>query len=196
MTQYRVKKDFPSRSTQIFREGEVINLPKSTHPRAKMLLENGFIEKLINFSPRTIAISKLAKVEIADHDYVEGYTKHFTWDEAMEIEKKLNNGWRLPTRSEWVLICEEFGQKNEQLSSLTLSKALNLRYAGYCYKGVFDFVGTAGYYWSRTPSSDASAYYLSVNSNSFVDSDNDTTKPNGFSVRLVRDVDFGIGSKC
>lgn len=59
--------------------------------------------------------SELAKVLIAPEDYVEDEKKYFTWEEACEIKDKLNNGWRLPTRSEWVLICEEFGQKRWSL---------------------------------------------------------------------------------
>lgn len=41
----------------------------------------------------------------------------FTWDEAMALEKegKIPEGWRLPTRHEWVMFVEEFLEvKNER----------------------------------------------------------------------------------
>ncbi len=195
MPEYRVKKDFPSRGTQIFREGEIIELPKDNHPRTKVLLENGYIEKLPNFSPKVIATSRLAGVEIADRNYTEGDEDHFTFDEALEIEKKLKStGWRLPTRSEWALICEEFGQENGMLNALILSKALNLDYGGYVNSSSLRLAGSYGYYWSSTASTASYAYYLFFSTSVYPSYS--SSRYVGFSVRLVRDIDFGIGDKC
>lgn len=195
MPEYRVKKDFPSRGTQIFHAGEIIELPKDNHPRTKVLLDNGYIEKLPKFNPKVIAVSKLAGVEIADRNYIEGDKRHFTFDEALEIEKKFKGtGWRLPTRSEWALICEEFGQENGILNALILSKALNLDYGGNVISSSLYNAGSIGYYWSSTANNASSAYNLYFSTSVLPSSTN--YRYVGFSVRCVRDVDFGIGDKC
>lgn len=192
MKKYRVKKDFPSRGTQIFHEGEFIELPKDGHPRTKVLLDNGYIEKLPNFCPKVVAVSKLAKVEIADHDYIEGNKKHFSFDEALEIEKKLKStGWRLPTRSEWVLICEEFGRNLEidELEGQWLQKNLGLALNGYInrYSSSPYGVGSYGFYWSRTAIDSNYAYLLGLSSSN-ANPASSNAKYLGFSVRCVKDL--------
>ena len=109
---------------------------------------------------------------------IDGKTE-FTWDEAMALEKegKIPEGWRLPTRHEWVLIAEEFGQdSNGELDKNILSEALNLNYNTL----------SSGYYWSASPyTSDSSyAYYLGFNSSS-VNPQCTSYKYDGFSVRCV-----------
>lgn len=132
--------------------------------------------------------STLAGVIIAPEDYAEGDKKHFTWDEAMKIEKKLDNGWRLPTRSEWALICEEFGQKDGELNADTLIKNIGVGRHGYAASGGIFNVGSYGYCWSSTPSGSDSAYYLCLGS-SYANPSSISARCNGFSVRLVKDLE-------
>lgn len=153
------------------------------------------------YNPEVVATSKLANVEIAAEDYniggkvVDG--KHyFTYDEALEVQEKLEDtGWRLPTRSEWVLICEEFGQKDGQLNVETLYKNLNMSYTGY-----YDYEDgklynrtTYGFWWSATRSSATGANLLRTDT-SGVSPQRSNYRGNGFAVRLVRDADWGKGA--
>lgn len=115
--------------------------------------------------------SELAKVLIAPENYTEGDKKYFTWKEACAIEKKLNNGWRLPTRQEWTLICEEFGTKNGVL---------------YSEENVPSYAGNVGYYWSSTPNSNSTqANLLDFHSTLPVNPSNLTNRYQGFSVRCI-----------
>lgn len=137
-----------------------------------------------------IATSKLANVEIAKQDYCEGNKKHFTFDEAIEIEKKLNNGWRLPTRKEWALICEEFGCDDDgALNSGLLIDNLGLGFNGYYSNSSLNDSGTGGYYWSSSILNSAYGYNLYLGSSGGVGSQLNSYKRYGYSVRLVRDVD-------
>lgn len=124
--------------------------------------------------------SKLANLLIAPEDYIEGEKKYFTYDEAMAIEKKLNNGWRLPTRHEWALICEEFDPE-------LLTKNLGLGKKGYVLNGSLNAVGSGGYYWSRTVYSGGSqyAYYLAFHSSRV----RLNVRYLGFSVRCVKELE-------
>lgn len=149
---------------------------------------------LSTYNSEVIAISKLANVKIAAEDYniggkeVDG--KHyFTYDEALKVQEELKNtGWRLPTRSEWVLICEEFGQKDGQLDTETLYKNLNMDYTGYRYSdGKVYGRTTYGYWWSATHSSATNANYLFTGT-SLVDPQDSLCRGYGLALRLVRDV--------
>lgn len=121
--------------------------------------------------------SKLAKIEVSLQDYCEDGKAGFTWYEAMEIEKKLPDGWRLPTRSEWCLLCEEFGQnENGELDPKELMKNLNM-----------DPSSSFGRWWSSTVYSDAYAYYLGVNT-SAIYPQHDNIKSYSFALRFVRDL--------
>lgn len=107
----------------------------------------------------------------------------FTWDEAMclEAKGKTPKGWRLPTRHEWVLICEEFGMDEATggLSTEKISKALNFP------RDEDDQL--CGGFWSSTAYSDsAHAYYLYY-SPSYVDPRGNSLKYFEFSVRLVKE---------
>lgn len=146
------------------------------------------------WEPEDIAWSESLNIEIAANDYWEDNEHekktHFTWDEAMEIEKKLNNGWRLPTRHEWVMLAEDSGQdKNGKLSSEKLEKNLNLKKNGY-YDGIYGLVGPDGYYWSSTAYSATDAYNVYFTASN-VNPQDSNYKSYGFSVRLVR----GLGGE-
>lgn len=113
---------------------------------------------------------------------------YYTFTEAMELEEKvlLPNGWRLPTRSEWALLVEEFGQNEEgELDVGRLTERLTLPFTGYFGGGSFRNGDTYGNYWSRTSHSDTNAYYLSFDASNIYPQDyND--KQYGFAVRAVK----------
>lgn len=135
--------------------------------------------------------SELAKVLIAPENYTEGDKKYFTWKEACAIEKKLNNGWRLPTRQEWTLICEEFGTKDGVYDVETLMKSLALEKNGVLYseENVPSYAGNEGNYWSSTPNSNGTnAYGLYFNGTSNIYPSGTYSRRLGFSVRLVKEV--------
>lgn len=150
--------------------------------------------ELPTWEPKVLKKSKMLGIEIASENYWEidddGEKKeYFTWDEAMEIEKKLPNGWRLPTRSEWTIIAEEFGQDADgELNGGELSIGLNLPLFGYRNGSSTHNQGSSGYYWSSTAYSSSSAYYLNLNSLRVV-TQLDNLKRLGFAVRLVRDME-------
>lgn len=130
--------------------------------------------------------SKLTNLIIAPEDYTEGERKFFTWEEAMEINVP---GWRLPTRSEWVLIIEEFGcGKDGKMSPEKLYPGLKLALNGRidCDKILWG-VGTSGYWWSSTRRDEYAVYGLYAGgSTPFVDY---RDKDYGCSVRLVKEID-------
>lgn len=147
--------------------------------------------------PRGIIKSKMLPIEIATNDYwvasdddsnptvVDGKKRYFTWDEAMAIK---TDGWRLPTRAEWMALCIEFGEKNGDIDPSVLSKTLKLKKNGAVYSGSLWFAGSYGLYWSSTASSSASgAYYLYFRSGGVFPS-NYYYRYAGQSVRSVRDV--------
>lgn len=153
-------------------------------------------------TPIPVVESKLANLQVALTDYyefsdetnatvVDGKKKYFTYNEAMEVQKNLEDrGWRLPTRSEWVLLCEEFGQDDDGLlSPKKLEENLRLIRGGgvYLNTGSLRDAGDISLYWSATTYPNAtSAYYLHFDSTNVYPSDyND--RFSGFSVRLVRD---------
>lgn len=142
--------------------------------------------------------SKLLPIEIATNDYwetnkndsdpmvVRGKKRYFTYDEAIKI--KTDDGWRLPTRAEWMSLCIEFGEKDGDIDHDALTKALGLGKNGFVVSGSLEYAGYSGYYWSSTAYSSAStAYYLYFLSGYVAPSD-DIYRCYGFSVRLVRDV--------
>lgn len=149
----------------------------------------GFIEEIKEQDFAVIATSKLAGVEIAAEDYVEGDKKHFTWDEAIEAVKKLGNGWRLPTRKEWSLICEEFGcDEDGELSGGLLAKNLNLKANGWKDgNGSLDYSGSYGFWWSSTVSGTTGRYGLYYDTSDGLNSGNYDSRDRGSSVRCVRD---------
>lgn len=89
---------------------------------------------------------------IAPENVITDDASLFTWNEAMALEEedKIPEGWRLPTRHELAMICEEFGQ-NEwgRLDPQKLSSALGM---------------TDTCYWSSTESDSDTAYTLYSNS--------------------------------
>ena len=97
---------------------------------------------------------------IAMEDYWEldeyGQKKtEFTYDEAMEIEKKTGGKWRVPTIAEWLQIVLELGTTEDGgLGRNKLVGKLNLTEDEDGY----------GYYWSSTVVDGNDAYLLSYDS--------------------------------
>lgn len=199
---YRVIKDFVSKHGSEYKVGSIYST-QLLGSFSKSLIANNYIEPIKEAAPmmaitnvselKPIAASKLAGVEIADRDYVEWGKKFFTFEEALKVEQELKfTGWRLPTRSEWTLICEEFGQENGKPDAETLVKRLGLARNGW-----YDFndeevysTGFNGRYWSSTPYSNTNyAYYLYFNTGTTMGPSGNTDRRNGFSLRLVRDIE-------
>lgn len=191
---YKVLERFVSqRGVKVFEKGEVY-AANTAGAYTNTLLKNGFIQPIREYDldgwEKDGKRSELAKVIIAPQDYVEGDKKFFTWDEACAIKDKLDNGWRLPTRSEWVLICEEFGQKDGCLDADTLVNNLGLERHGWQDEdGSLRDAGHNGSYWASSayPSS-LYAFNLYFNSTNVYPSSN-TNRWLGFTVRLVKDVE-------
>lgn len=149
------------------------------------LLQYGFIEKegddMFERWEKEGIRSKLANVIIAPENYTDGEKEYFTWEEAMDLEKSLPDGWRLPTRKEWVLLCEEFGWNDniKDLDGKVLAKKLKIQLNP----------GSSAYYWSRTAYDSALAYSFGFSSsNSRLYPADYSSRYHGVSVRLVKEV--------
>lgn len=193
---YKVLEKFVSKhGAKVYVKGDIFEVA-TCGDSISALLQNDFIQPIQEHDfanwEKTGKRSKLAKVIIAPEDYAEGDKKFFTWEEACAIKNKLNNGWRLPSRSEWALICEEFGQKDGHLDVGTLEKTLALRRHGYLDdEGSLRNAGSAGSYWSATAYPVASALYafnLGFSSAGVFPSDY-VFRWYGFTVRLVKGVE-------
>lgn len=192
MARYKVRRPYIAKNGNLIEPGHILN-EFQVGKFLDGLLKHDFVEEIKDEDPKwgVAAYSKLAKIEVADSDYIEGDKKHFTYDEALEIEKKLKKfGWRLPTRSEWVLVCEEFGQdKKGELSSQKLMENLGLKKNGIRWPdGDIMSAGREGNYWAATAySSTNSAYRLFFLTGVYPSRSNDRCL--GFSLRFVRDVE-------
>ena len=193
---YMVLKDFVLPNGSIASQGDRLNfgngayiLYKSSEDFINTLVLNGFLRPVNDPSFGVIATSKLAGVEIADKDYTEGDKKYFTYDEALEVEKNLEDGWRLPTRHEWALICEEFACNDEgRLDAKLLTDVLGLGLNGWVgTSGEEHDVGSEGNYWSSTTTSAGRAYSLTFNISTVYPSNN-SNRYLGFPLRCVRDL--------
>lgn len=183
---YRVINPFPGKK-RMHQLGEGLQFPADSS-RLKVLLEGGYVE-VVESEFGVIATSKLANVEIADRDYTEDDKAYFTFDEALEIEKKLkSSGWRLPTRHEWVLIVEEFGQINGELDGGALAQNLGLNYRGVDIKTTVLGDESSGYYWSSTTRTTTGVYNLYL-SRTGVGSSDYSNLGYRMSIRLVRDLE-------
>lgn len=102
--------------------------------------------------------NQMEYIKVADIDYYEilpdGAKKTtFTWDEAMEIEKKTHGKWRVPTVPEWFAICAVFGRSEDgtDVDPQVLKKNLNL---------ATDEDGSYGNYWSAATYNTGNSRYL------------------------------------
>lgn len=140
-------------------------------------------------------------IVLAPEDYHEGERKFFNWDEAMEIEKKSNGKWRLPTPKEWMMICAELGTDEDGVFDVeALEKNTGMKRNGWVWGDDIDDYrenssdgdtllsqGTNGYFWSATAKSGTHAYHLYFNSGNLNPQYNNF-KGYGFAVRCVKGV--------
>lgn len=113
--------------------------------------------------------------------------KYFTFDEAQEYTENLPDGWRLPTRNEWVLLAEEFGNDSQtgRLDPVRFKDALGLDLSGWTnMDGDLVGVGEEGDYWSSTISAASNGYYLVFDATNMYPA-NINNRLLGFPVRCV-----------
>ena len=125
--------------------------------------------------------NQMEYIKVADIDYYEilpdGTKKTtFTWDEAMEIEKKTHGKWRVPTVPEWFAICAAFGRSDDgtDVNPQVLREKLNLTADEDGY----------GNYWSAASASTTTSYHLNFYSPYLYPRDT-YSKGYGFAVRCV-----------
>ena len=150
--------------------------------------ENGIKSKLTGL---IVAPENITKDLAGDIGTEKDGKMYFTWYEAMKLEEKVlkPNGWRLPTRSEWVLLAEEFGQNEYgELDADVLMKSLKLPLTGNVWSGSLNNGTANGYYWTRASSSDTNAYRLRFNTSGDVYPQFSSSKMSGFAVRAVKEV--------
>lgn len=127
---------------------------------------------------------------------VDGRT-YYTWEEAMAAAEQLGNGWRLPTRDEFVQLDELGSTWDEDRKGRWFGGNHETDHEGSLFipatgfrhvtTGALIHVGTEGDYWSSSPysSSSTGAGHLGFNSTA-VYPQGGSSRANGFSVRCVR----------
>lgn len=179
-----------------------MSLTKSDKAEIKKMIREALMEpqdtavELSAWEPKVLKKSEMLDIEIADKNYWEyddnGDKKElFTWEEAMEIEGKLSDGWRLPTRSEWVVLAEEFGvDECGELDKDIFMQSLSMGFTGYRTAATVSYPTAGGWWWSRSAYSATRAYNLGFysGSGSFYPQDHHL-RWCGFAVRLVRDME-------
>lgn len=199
MQQYKVLKEcIDPIHVELAKPGDVIVVKEPCLAKDAIILagmkQHGFIEPIETIDYKQWEedgyVSKLAQVIIAPEDYVEGGKKYFTFDEAVALGNKLANGWRVPTRHQWALISEEFANDEYgRLNSELLQSKLKLKMNGYRDLQIdICLSGLEGNYWSITACPAASdAYYQNFSSANVCHYS--SNRANGFSVRLVKDLE-------
>lgn len=106
---------------------------------------------------------------------------YYNWYAANIIAREVGDGWRLPTKEEFEALAEELGED--------IHKVMKPELNGYCIS-MMDLLGQGsyGYWWSSTPYSTTNAYSMYFTSSAVYPSNSDY-KGNGFTVRLVRDIE-------
>ncbi len=98
--------------------------------------------------------------------------------------KALGNGWHVPTQAEWSSIV---AQENITNIASAFQSNLKLPVAGSRKEtGSFAFVGQRGYYWSATPSTNATFTKYLYYSDFIVNPDAGAVRGQGSSVRCLR----------
>lgn len=155
---------------------------KAAEEAAKKILEEcprkEVKEKTETWEPGGVIHTSIG--DLASEDYYEiledGTKKtEFTWDEAMEIEKKTNGKWRVPTIFEWDKLVAEFGDKGGELDRDAFVKGLDLAEDEDGYGG----------YWASTRYSSANYTYVLYLYSDYV-ARGDGYRYSGRSVRLIR----------
>lgn len=104
------------------------------------------------------------------------------WQGVNGTNNPCPSGYRLPTDIEWEAEVQSWSSKD---ASGAFASPLKLVMAGIRYtNGSFDYVGSAGYYWSSTVSSTFSGM---ISFNNFNYGPNGFVRSRGFSVRCIKD---------
>lgn len=135
---------------------------------------------------------KLAPEDFYVQDGIGQRKKHFNWDEAMKYEKAVlrPNGWRLPTRDEWIKIANEFKTPDKLRYILRLGLNGTIcwydmnKYRQNPNKVRTIFQDVCGYYWSSTKANEAETYFMFLNE-SITNPAGDSGVCSGFSMRCL-----------
>ena len=148
------------------------------------------LDKKWSDGAKTFATNDGKEMIIATENYVDGDKEHFTWDEAMALEKdgELPKGWRLPNAEEWAIIVAKYGYKDGAPNGDAFAERLGLVFAGYWNGANASYRGTFGSYWSSSVSNSYGAYYLYFNSTGVSPAGNGDER-RGYSVRCVKEIE-------
>lgn len=122
----------------------------------------------------------------------------YTWEAAQRACQKLGEGWRLPTKEEWIGLANTFGgykslgvEKGEgdaqlgfqQLKASPFQPSLN----GYKkpYKDKYSGMTKTGYYWTATEEESSTGVYFSLSKNGIIKSVK--SKTTAMSCRCVKE---------
>ena len=127
-------------------------------------------------------------ITLCREDYFEGDKKHFTFDEALEIEKEAKkHGFRLPTVVDFEKLYAFYGLGEDGKNTpQRFVDELGFSYSGY-WNGTntsASYVGSDGYYWSASVLSTNSGYHLNFDS-SAVYPQNLNFKYLGFALKFI-----------
>lgn len=125
-------------------------------------------------------------ITLCRDDYFEGDKKHFTFDEALEIEKEAKkHGFRLPTRVDFEKLYAFYGIGEDGCNTpQRFIDELGFSYAGYYYGASEYYVGSYGYYWSSSIYSTYYGYSLYFYSSN-ISPQYYTNKYYGFAVKFI-----------
>ncbi len=118
--------------------------------------------------------------------------EYFTFDEAIAINAQLTDGWRVPTRQDFVDLDIALGGTGQNgQNNLTLIKRYvdewSAKFNGLSWNGTISGIGSTAFYWSQTESSADNGYHLYLYSSGSIYPQDSNNKNNGFSIRVVRD---------
>ncbi len=127
-------------------------------------------------------------INLCREDYFEGDKKHFTFDEALEIEKEAKkHGFRLPTVVDFEKLYAFYGLGEDgEDKPQKLVDELGFTYAGFYNGATLYYVGTYGLYWSSSIYNTYSSYNLSFDTSN-VGPQNLNSKLSGLAVKFVYD---------
>lgn len=131
-------------------------------------------------------------ITLCREDYFDGDKKHFTFDEALEIEKEAKkHGFRLPTVVEFEKLYAFYGLGEDGKDTIQrFIDELSFTYAGNYDGTSLNNVGTNGYYWSSSIYSTYSSYLLYFNTSNVYPQDY-SYKYLGFAVKFIYDPEGG-----
>ena len=125
-------------------------------------------------------------ITLCREDYFEGDKHHFTFDEALEIEKEAKkHGFRLPTPIDFTKLYAFYGvEKSGRDTPRRFINELGFTYAGY-YKGATLYsVGANGDYWSSSVYGIGGGYRLLFNTMHVYPQDY-SSEDNGLAIKFI-----------